>query len=1420
MKTTLLHAAGVALGLALVTTASADTKIWTGLGPDQNWSTAANWSSGAPGFADNVVFGNTGVAASYSDISNVVDTTWSSAAGWISSLAYTNGTANSFHNTLLADGVTLNITNNTGPLGSALFLGTPGGSVANSVFASIRGSGGATVNINNNKALVIVNQMASSSVRATLNLTNLDNFTATISQLSVGSDHVGLTAAASQGTLLLARTNLIATSWVGDFSNPYTLTPTNAIEIGSGNAGNIGANFLYLGQTNTILTDSIGIGMVKVTGAPGGFLGFNPVFTNAGGNPQAVFRGMTGGSSRVRVFAIADNGRSGSSSATTLGTADFNNGTVDILADSLFLGRDRQNGTATTLSGTLSFSAGIVDANTLILGNQSGTTTGSGCVGTINVNGTATLKANASLELGHTTLAGGNALNTRGVLNVNGGTVLANKISVGAVSATNIIALNNAALVVTNTLATNAAGVSAFTMTNSTLTVSVPADASLRVLVGTLSTGGATNYVRLSSAPVLSAYPAQFPLIKYTNSSIAGVGFNLGLIDSPVTAPGAYLSNNIVNRSIDLVLPLAPYPAITAQPQGLALSPTDTANFSVTATGVAPLSYQWRKDGVDLTDGGNISGAGTSALALANVQSADDGYYSVVITNVYGVVTSSPAILFVSAGDLPPFVTTQPLNQTVITNQSASFTITAAGKPLPTYQWQRNGVDLGNDSKYSGVTTPTLTIANAQVADEGTYSVALTNSAGFTNSDAATLTVNIPPYLTTPPTNFVALNGAAAAFSVVAGGKPAPSYQWLKNGNPIPDETNATLSFAAVIPGDAATYAITVNNAAGILTSPSVTLIVNSSMAITGLVPGNNATGVCVDAPLAVTFDTAPVRGTAGRIRIYNATNTTTPVDTLDLSLNAPNGTQPRTISGASYNSYPVMIAGNTASIYPHLGVLTTNQTYYITIETVVGGAIKDGAGATFAGITASNVWRFTTKASGPANATSLVVAADGTGDFCTVQGVLDYLPANNTTPRVINVRNGDYQEIVYINNRNNLTFLGESRDGVQILYPNNDTLNGGTALRPSFRAQGNDNSFIRLTLTNSTPKGGSQAEAIRTDGKRILFSNVKLASYQDTMLNNNNGDTVYVENSLIQGDTDFIWGGGTAFFTNCEIRSLSSGSHITQARTTAGTNGFAFVKCTITRSNESITGCDFGRSLGFTDGNVAIVDCLIDDHITGWGDTTARDWEFGNSNLTASAAVTYNGTQLASSDPNLTNARSATLWLYGWVPSVTPVIVTPPANQTTNLGQTATFTVSVAPGPLPLTYQWLHEGTNAPQPTANAATLVIANAQAADAGNYSVVVANAFGSVTSASAALTVLPLVSPTVTAPALAGDGNFQFDFSGGLGQTYRIWASTNVTLSPVTSTWSQIGSGTFGSLPVSFTDIQATNYTQRYYVITVP
>jgi hypothetical protein len=83
----------------------------------------------------------------------------------------------------------------------------------------------------------------------------------------------------------------------------------------------------------------------------------------------------------------------------------------------------------------------------------------------------------------------------------------------------------------------------------------------------------------------------------------------------------------------------------------------------------------------------------------------------------------------------------------------------------------------------------------------------------------------------------------------------------------------------------------------------------------------------------------------------------------------------------------------------------------------------------------------------------------------------------------------------------------------------------------------------------------------------------------------------------------------------------------------------------------------------------------------------------------------------------------------------------------------------------------------------------------------------------------LAVISTAPPAFGAVIPLGDGGFRLTFSGPSGQDYELRASTNLALTPVTL-WDLLDSGTFGNSPVSFDDLQATNFAQRFYLLDLP
>ncbi len=171
-------------------------------------------------------------------------------------------------------------------------------------------------------------------------------------------------------------------------------------------------------------------------------------------------------------------------------------------------------------------------------------------------------------------------------------------------------------------------------------------------------------------------------------------------------------------------------PSITTQPASQTVTAGSSATFTVAASGTAPLSYQWR------FNGSNISGATNASYTLSNAQSANAGSYSVVVSNSAGSATSNNATLTISSTATAPAITTQPASQTINAGGSATFSVTASGTAPLSYQWRFNGANI------SGATSSSYSLSNAQTSAAGNYSVVVTNAVGTATSNNATLTVN------------------------------------------------------------------------------------------------------------------------------------------------------------------------------------------------------------------------------------------------------------------------------------------------------------------------------------------------------------------------------------------------------------------------------------------------------------------------------------------------------------------------------------------------------------------------------------------------------------------------------------------------------------------------------------------------------
>ena len=362
--------------------------------------------------------------------------------------------------------------------------------------------------------------------------------------------------------------------------------------------------------------------------------------------------------------------------------------------------------------------------------------------------------------------------------------------------------------------------------------------------------------------------------------------------------------------------------------------------------------------------------------------------------------------------------------------------------------------------------------------------------------------------------------------------------------------------------------------------------------------------GQCVDAPLVVEVAADASLGTSGLVQVFRADGTL--VDKIDLAdMDKVNVLEDGTIvpkeqgigfmdrlhSGSATRTVhytPLRLEDGKLYIQLHSGVLGFGGSYYFTVDASVAGQAVEKE-------------EFTTKAK-PSGST-LCVKADGSGDFCTVQGALNYaVSLGKETPVTIEVGEGTFRELLYLRDKNNLTVKGVSREKSIVKYPNSEKYMSGTSARCLWLIENCNNLVLEnLTVENSfySSDHKGQAETLYfnsgNNSHRLTIENCALVSWQDTFLCKGE---VWVHNSLIAGHCDYIWGyPKVCLFEDCEIRSRAAG-YIIQARVpNAADKGFVFLNCKLTAESGVKDGSMYlARSAGQSDcfDNVTYVNCTM----------------------------------------------------------------------------------------------------------------------------------------------------------------------------------------------------------------------------------
>ena len=326
-----------------------------------------------------------------------------------------------------------------------------------------------------------------------------------------------------------------------------------------------------------------------------------------------------------------------------------------------------------------------------------------------------------------------------------------------------------------------------------------------------------------------SANWSYFATAGYNNTPLHALQTPNGVYGTLGTRP--VYTHQAANYWVDVVFRAtsSTAPAISSQPVSKTVTAGQIASFSVTATGTAPLSYQWQRNGAA------ISGAISSTYTTPATTSTDNGaLFAVVVSNSIGKVTSNSATLTVNGA---PVITSQPPSKTVTAGQTATFAVTATGGTPLAYQWRKNGTAI------TGATSTSYTTPAETTADNGAqFSVLVSNTAGSATSSGATLSVN--------------------ASTVVLNASPA------------------SLSFGSISTGATSTLGVTLTNSG----NASVTISGISTTGV-GFSTSNVSSGTVLapgqSAALNVTFAPTSTGGVAGSVTVAsNATNSPATIST------------------------------------------------------------------------------------------------------------------------------------------------------------------------------------------------------------------------------------------------------------------------------------------------------------------------------------------------------------------------------------------------------------------------------------------------------------------------------------------------------------------------------------------------------------
>lgn len=278
------------------------------------------------------------------------------------------------------------------------------------------------------------------------------------------------------------------------------------------------------------------------------------------------------------------------------------------------------------------------------------------------------------------------------------------------------------------------------------------------------------------------------------------------------------------------------------------------------------------------------------------------------------------------------------------------------------------------------------------------------------------------------------------------------------------------------------------------------------------------------------------------------------------------------------------------------------------------------------------------------------IVAADGTGDYTTIQAALDACPDNERS--IVFVKSGTYYGQTYLGTKavasaKLISLIGEDRDRVILTYDKALPMVTKFEEATTFQIYAKDFYAENITFANTAGVSAGQALALYSAGDRATFKNCYIKGFQDTY-RSKKGTRAYLKDCKVEGTVDFIYAGGTVFFEDCELRCLQGGGYIaapedayaTVPKTSTVSQkflrlGFIFRNCNITANSDVSAGSySLGRPWGINAGAIYL-NCRMGNHIKPAG------WQTWGGNETTACFAEYNSMDANGNPIDISNRAS-----------------------------------------------------------------------------------------------------------------------------------------------------------------------------------